>query len=136
MPGPTYGLAEAADLLGVSVDTVRRSVDRGEIAGSRSPQGHRVVAGDDLASYLAQQVASRPTHARSTRNQFSGIVTAVKVDGVMAQVELAAGQHRIVSLMTREAAEDLGLRPGVRAAAAVKATNVHVEMLPQDRRED
>jgi molybdopterin-binding protein len=89
-----------------------------------------VVAGTDLAE-LAVSLAAEPARSPvglSARNRFAGIVTRVQVDGIMAQVELQAGPHRVVSLMSREAAEELALAPGVRATATVKATNVVVEL--------
>jgi molybdopterin-binding protein len=116
----SYKPGEVAALLGVSVDTVRRSED-----------GHREVEGEDLARYLAEQEepgTTRPIVGESARNRFTGIVTKVVANDVVATVELRAGRHRIVSLMTAEAVADLGLRPGVLAVAAVKSTHVVVEV--------
>lgn len=124
-------VGQAAELLGVSVDTVRRLVDRGEVAGERTEGGQRFVDGVDLARYLVDHAGTaeaRPAAARSARNRFTGLVTKVTVDGLVAQVELQAGQHRIVSLLTAEAVEDLGLAPGMVATASVKATSVVVEV--------
>jgi molybdopterin-binding protein len=115
----------------VSVDTVRRLADSGRLATRRSEDGHREVDGEDLARYLAEQEvpgAARPIVGESARNRFTGIVTKVVANDVVATVELRAGRHRIVSLMTAEAVADLGLRPGVLAVAAVKSTNVVVEV--------
>jgi molybdopterin-binding protein len=126
-----YRPGEVAELLGVSVDTVRRLADRGELPTTRTDDGRRVIAGEDLAAYLAGQaelVGSGPVVGGSARNRFAGVVTRVVVDGVVATVELRSGRHRIVSLLTAEAVEELDLRPGVRAVAAVKATNVVVEV--------
>ena len=124
-------IGEAAELLGVSVDTVRRLVDSGAVAGSRSSGGQRSVDGVSLAAYLvehaeAPQVGSAST--RSARNRLTGLVTRVRVDGLVAQVEIQAGRHRIVSLLTAEAVEDLGLQPGMVATASVKATSVVIEV--------
>ena len=125
-----YRISEVAELLGVSVDTVRRLVDSGQVQVRRTPRGERLVDGADLARHLSEATgAPRANVGReSARNHFPGIVTRVLKDGVMAQVDIQAGVHRIVSLMSREAAEDLGLEPGVRAVATVKSTNVIVEL--------
>jgi molybdopterin-binding protein len=128
---PTYRPGQVAELLGVSVDTVRRWADSGQLRTHRSPGGQRLVDGADLARFLqAQARAPEPDVAvgRSARNRFAGIVTRVVKDKVTAQVEIHAGPHRVVSLMTREAADELGLAPGVLAVAAVKSTNVVVEL--------
>jgi molybdopterin-binding protein len=127
----TYRIAEAAELLGVSDDTLRRWVEAGRLAG-RQVDGRTVVAGADLA-VLAESLADHPDReatrasAVSARNRLPGIVTKVKKDTVMAQVEMVCGPYRLVSLMSAEAAEELGLVPGVRAIASVKSTNVVVE---------
>jgi molybdopterin-binding protein len=127
----TYRVAEAADLLGVSDDTVRRWIDHDRLpAGTEG--GRTVISGADLAA-LAESLADNPDReatrasAVSARNRLTGIVTRVKKDTVMAQVELVCGPYRLVSLMSAEAAEELGLEPGVRAIASVKSTNVVVE---------
>ncbi|TAL21172.1 MAG: helix-turn-helix domain-containing protein [Frankiales bacterium] len=134
---PQMRMREAAQLLGVSDDTVRRWAESGRLATSRDSAGRQVVEGADLAA-LAQDMAEvaaraagdvRPNHG-SARNRLRGIVTRVVKDGVMAQVELQAGPYRLVSLMSREAADELGLEPGVRATAVVKSTNVVVEAGP------
>lgn len=130
----TYRVAEAAELLGVSDDTVRRWVDAGRLSATRpaGDGGPVVIAGPDLAA-LAESLADHPDRERtraaavSARNRLSGIVTRVTRDTVMAQVEMICGPYRIVSLMSSEAAEELGLEPGVRAVASVKSTNVVVE---------
>ena len=126
---PLYRIGHAAELLGVSVDTVRRWADDGHLAVLRTSGGQRLVSGADLAR-LATERAERPGESRartSARNRFGGLVTRVVADDVMAQVEIQAGPYRVVSLMTREAAEDMGLAPGVEAVAVVKSTNVVVE---------
>jgi molybdopterin-binding protein len=126
---PTFTIGQAAELLGVSADTVRRWVDAGRLAATREGTGHRQVDGADLARFAHDQARHGDDGAplASARNRFRGIVTAVEADGVMARVDLACGPHRVVSLMTREAADALGLRPGVVAVASVKATMVVVE---------
>jgi molybdopterin-binding protein len=131
----SYRIGEVAELLGVSVDTVRRWADNGRLGARRTEGGQRLVDGAALAEFVRglQHAPERDeVVARSARNRFPGIVTRVVKDGVVAQVELQAGPHRVVSLMTREAADELGLVPGVLAVAAVKATNVVVE-LPSQR---
>jgi molybdopterin-binding protein len=131
---PTFRIKEAADLLGVSTDTVRRWADGGRIATTTDAAGRLAVDGVALA-HLAEEVAQEQAHletgdvaAASVRNRFSGLVTRVVKDTVMAQVEIQAGPHRFVSLLSREAVDELGLEPGVLAVAAVKATNVSVEI--------
>ena len=127
----TYRIAEAAELLGVSDDTLRRWVEAGRLASARE-DGRTVVPGADLAA-LAESLADHPdreaTRAASVsaRNRLAGIVTKVTKDTVMAQVEMVCGPYRMVSLMSSEAADELGLEPGVRAIASVKSTNVVVE---------
>jgi len=128
-----YRVPEAAELLGVSADTVRRWADTGRLASSRDSAGRRVIEGSDLAEFAAQLARGLstevgPTGGHSARNRFAGIITKVTKDLVMAQVEMQAGPFRVVSLMSREAADDLGLAPGVAAVASVKATNVTVEL--------
>ncbi len=127
----SYKIGEVAELLGVSVDSVRRLADSGRLTTVRTVGGQRVVEGRQLARFMAAAPAdlkAEPTVGRSARNQFPGIVTRVVKDRVMAQVEMQAGPHRLVSLISREAADELGLAPGVRAVAVVKATNVIVEL--------
>ncbi|MBZ5741321.1 TOBE domain-containing protein [Nocardioides mangrovi] len=127
----TYRIAEAAELLGVSDDTMRRWVEAGRVASTKE-DGRTVVPGADLAA-LAESLADHPdreaTRASSVsaRNRLAGIVTKVVKDTVMAQVEMVCGPYRMVSLMSSEAATELGLEPGVRAIASVKSTNVVVE---------
>jgi molybdopterin-binding protein len=129
-----YRLADAASLLGISDDTIRRWADAGRFTTSRTPDGHAGVDGRALAT-LARELADIPadgaeaaSHRVSARNHLRGIVNEVKRDGVMAQVELCCGPYRVVSLMSREAADALGLEPGVVAIASIKATNVVVEV--------
>lgn len=134
---PQYRIREAAELLGVSDDTVRRWVDQGRLTTSLDSANRQVIAGVDLAT-LARELAAaaprpepRPVVSESARNRFVGLVTNVITDTVMAQVEIQAGPHRFVSLMSSEAARDLELAPGVLAIAAVKSTNVVVEVPQQ-----
>lgn len=128
---PAYRLKDVAQLLGVSDDTVRRWADRGRFATAQDDAGHRVVDGAELARFaqeLAGSIDSPPAAgATSARNRMVGLVTRVVRDTVMAQVEMQAGPYRLVSLMSREAADELHLEPGVLAAAVVKSTNVVVE---------
>jgi molybdopterin-binding protein len=127
----TYRIAEAAELLGVSDDTLRRWVDQGRLHVTR--EGSRTaVDGAELAA-LAESLAGHPDReatrasAVSARNRLTGIVTRVTKDKVMAQVEMICGPYRLVSLMSTEAADELELAPGVRAIASVKSTNVVIE---------
>lgn len=130
----TFRMGQAAQLLGVSPDTVRRWADAGRMTTTRTAGGRRVVDGADLAE-LARTLATEPDAgaivAASARNRFTGIVTRVVTDTVMAQVELQAGPHRVVALLSREAVDEMGLAPGVLAVAAIKATNVVVELPAQ-----
>ena len=135
---PTFRIKEAASLLGVSTDTVRRWADGGRIETTTDASGRMAVDGEALARF-AQELAESADHgedrvvvAHSARNRFSGLVSRVIRDGVMAQVEIQAGPHRFVSLLSREAADELGLEPGVLAVAAIKATNVSIE-IPSNR---
>jgi len=127
-----YRMGEAAQLLGVSADVLRRWADQDLIPTSRTEGGHRVVGGADLAAFAVRR-AEHPDgdesggRSMSARNRFDGLVTKVTADTVMAQVELQCGPNRIVALISAEAVRDLGLAPGVRAVATVKATNVIVE---------
>jgi molybdopterin-binding protein len=137
---PSYRIREAAELLGVSDDTVRRWAEAGRLTTSADAAGRQVVDGAVLAA-LAQERAEHPAAetprgaVQSARNRMVGLVTRVTRDTVMAQVELQCGPHRIVSLMSREAADELGLESGVLAAAVVKSTNVVVEVpRPEEHR--
>jgi molybdopterin-binding protein len=125
----TYRIGEAAELLGVSVDTVRRWVDAGRLAAGRDEHGHRTIAGADLAGF-ARTMADEPdpgTRRSSARNRLRGIVTAITRDSVMAQVDIQAGPFRVVSLMSREAVDELALEVGSTATAVIKSTTVVVE---------
>ncbi len=124
-----FRIGEAADLLGVSTDTVRRWVDAGRLAAIRDDHGHRVIAGVDLAAFARSlgEDAEEGRSRSSARNRLSGIVTAVTKDGVMAQVDIQAGPYRLVSLMSREAVDELDLEVGSVAVAVIKSTTVVVE---------
>ncbi len=129
-PVTMYSVAEAAALLGVSDDTVRGWVEGGRLPGE-SCRGRLSIEGADLAAFAASQAATPAPGTitpASARNRLRGVVTRVRRDGVMAQVDLQCGPFRLVSLMTREAADELGLEPGVLAVASVKATSVVVEL--------
>jgi molybdopterin-binding protein len=129
-------LGQAAEMLGVSVETLRRWEAAGRLATERSDGGQRLVAVEEVTRLLSERRASgatgrpadRPIVAQSARNRFAGIVTRIERDGVAAVVEVQAGPHRLVSLMTAEAVDDLGLAVGAEAVCVVKATNVIVEI--------
>src|SRR6202521_1595004 len=130
----SYKIGEVAELLGISVDSVRRLADNGRLVTVRTSGGQRTVDGRQLARFMAatpSDAKPETTVGRSARNHFPGIVTRVVKDRVMAQVEMQAGPHRVVSLISREAADELGLAPGVRGVGVGQATNVIVE-LPGD----
>jgi molybdopterin-binding protein len=128
---PNLRISEAAALLGVSDDTVRRWIEQGRLAEVQLDSGRKGVDGRELAG-LAQRLAEAPepgvTVAASARNRMRGIVTRVRKDGVMAQVELQAGPFRVVSLMSRDSADELGLEVGAVAVASIKSTHVVVEI--------
>ncbi|MEF3403520.1 TOBE domain-containing protein [Agromyces sp. CCNWLW203] len=129
-----YRISEAAELVGVSDDTMRRWVGEGLLSVSKDAAGRQVVPGDELAA-RAQAIAAanddRSPVRRSARNRFVGLVTRVELDGLMAQVELQCGPYRVVSLMSSEAARELRLEVGSRGVAIVKATMVVVETEPE-----
>lgn len=127
---PQIRISDAARLLGVSDDSVRRWVEAGRLQVSAGP-GPKTIDGVELARLARELVPAEsalPTPRESARNHFPGVVTSVLKDGVMAQVEIQAGPHRVVSLMSREAADELGLEVGVVAIASIKATNVVVDL--------
>jgi molybdopterin-binding protein len=129
-----YRIGQAAELLGVSSDTVRRWADAGRVKTTLGAGGRRYVDGADLAR-LATEIAGEQRQnkprGQSARNRFLGIITRVTKDGVAAQVEIQSGPHRLVALITREAVDELELEPGMVADAVIKATNVGVE-IPSD----
>jgi molybdopterin-binding protein len=124
-----FRIGEAAALLGVSADTVRRWVDVGRLAAVRDEHGHRAIEGVALAAFARSQAAEQDDQAEvsSARNRLRGIVTAVVKDTVMAQVDIQAGPFRVVSLMSREAVDELDLQVGSVAVAVIKSTTVVVE---------
>jgi molybdopterin-binding protein len=126
----TYTLRDAADLLGVSVDTARRWAESGRLPSQTDDHGRRSLDGVELARFMATQSADDDglPSTSSMRNRFVGIVTKVTRGDVAAQVEVQSGPHRFVSLLTREAVDDLDLHEGDLAMAVVKATNVSVEV--------
>ena len=127
---PQFRIAEAARLLGVSDDTVRRWVDAGTLPVQTDASNRKVVDGAALAEFARRNANAAPDPSgvgRSARNRFVGLVTEVITDKVMAQVEMQCGPHRVVSLMSSEAARELGLAPGVLAVAVIKSTTVVVE---------
>lgn len=131
---PTFRIREAAALLGVSYDTMRRWAEDGRIEQAADRSGRLAVDGAALARFARERAESvglpddGVVTAQSLRNRFAGLITRVVRDTVMAQVEIQAGPHRFVSLLSREAADELGLEPGMLAIAAVKSTNVSVEI--------
>ena len=124
-------IGEAAEQLGVSVDTVRRWIEAGRLDVELSPGGQRLLRQEDVARLAAERRrlgSDRPIVAQSARNRFAGVVTRVEADRVAAVVEVQAGPHRLVSLLTREAVEELELAPGAEVVCVVKATDVIVEV--------
>ena len=128
-------VGEAAELLGVSVDTLRRWTASGRLGVRRSAGDQRLVALSDIRRLQTElrQKRARPIVAQSARNRFPGVVTRVEKDRVAAVVEVQAGPHRLVSLITAEAAVDLGLKVGVEVVCVVKSTNVGVEIAQPSR---
>lgn len=131
---PQIRISDAAKFLGVSDDTVRRWVNTGALESTEDASGRMAIDGLELARFSKDLVArdqapsvSDSGSSSSARNRFVGLVTSVKTDAVMAQVEMQCGPFRVVSLMSSEAVEDLGLEPGSVAVAVIKSTNVIVE---------
>lgn len=122
MPRQTYAAGDAARALGISLDTLRRWDRQGRIRTERDTANRRVVSASEI-----ERLRGAEQHALSARNRFRGIVREVKVEGLVAQVELEAGPFRVVSVVTREAVDELGLEPGMEATAVVKATSVLLE---------
>ncbi|MEV7395603.1 TOBE domain-containing protein [Aeromicrobium sp. NPDC092404] len=128
---PHVRISDAARFLGVSDDTVRRWISAGSLASVTDAAGRMAIEGRDLATFAKAQAGAAPdaSTSSSARNRFVGLVTAVKADAVMAQVELQCGPFRVVSLMSSEAVDELGLEPGTVAVAVIKSTNVVIETL-------
>jgi molybdopterin-binding protein len=123
-----YRVGEAAAILGVRVETLRRWERDGKLKTKRTAGGQRLVPAAELARLLAERHGHERVSAGSVRNRFPGVVIEVKKDKVAATVEILAGPHRILSFITREAVDEMGLEPGMLVAATVKATNVMVEV--------
>jgi molybdopterin-binding protein len=124
----TYRIGEAAAALGVRVETLRRWEREGRLSTSRTSGGQRVVEASEVARLMAERSARQPIAHASQRNRFPGVITEVKKDKLAATVEIQSGPHRVLAFITREAADQMGLAPGMEAVAAVKATNVTVEL--------
>jgi len=128
---PTIRIREAAELLGLSDDTVRRWIDEGLLTATNDESGRKVIAGEELAAYVSANSGRVPQNplgvGSSARNRFAGLVTKVTTDKVMAQVEMQCGPFTVVSLMSTDAVHELKLEPGSVAVAVVKATTVIVE---------
>jgi molybdopterin-binding protein len=122
-----YRIGEAAEILGVRVETLRRWEREGKLAASRTAGGQRTIAASEVARLLAERRDRTRITAGSVRNRLPGVVIEVKRDNVAATVEMLAGPFRILALVTREAVDEMGLEPGSQAVATVKATNVMLE---------
>ena len=124
----TYRIGEAAEILGVRVETLRRWERAGKLKTHRSSGGQRLVPAAEVARLLAAGRSQEPIAAGSARNRFPGVITEIKKDALSATVEIQAGPHRVLAFITREAADQLGLKPGMEAVATVKATSVMVNL--------
>jgi molybdopterin-binding protein len=122
-----YRIGEAAALLGIRVETLRRWEREGKVKATRTGGRQRLIPANEVARLLSERRRTPEATSRSVRNRFPGVITEVKKDKVAATVEILAGPHRILAFITREAVDELGLQPGMRAVATVKATNVMVE---------
>jgi len=127
---PIFRISEAAELLAVSDDTIRRWIETGKLAATTDGSGRQVIDGQKLAEFAVAQ-AKDLTDGRgskvSARNRFVGIVTKIQIEGLVAQVEVQSGPHHIVSMITADAARALNLEVGSRAVASIKSTNVGIE---------
>lgn len=123
---PAYRIGEAATTLGVRVETLRRWERDGKLTVERTSGGQRLVPSSEVARLLAERRAMTKVEVGSARNRFPGVITDVRRDGLAATVEIQAGPHRILAFITREAADEMGLQPGMPAVATVKATSVMV----------
>ena len=124
----SYRIGEAAAMLGVRVETLRRWERDGRVTTVRTAGRQRLVPAAEVARLLSERRERPRVTSASVRNRFPGLVTEVKRDGLAATVEILAGPHRVLAFVTREAVEEMGLEPGMRAVATVKATNVMVEV--------
>lgn len=124
----TYRIGEAAAALGVRVETLRRWERDGKLSTARTEGGQRVVPASEVARLLTERRRTQPIAQASQRNRFIGVITEVKRDKLAATVEIQAGPHRILAFITREAVDQMGLTSGMEAVAAVKATNVTIEL--------
>jgi molybdopterin-binding protein len=123
---PGYRIGEAAAALGVRVETLRRWERDGRLRTTRTAGRQRVVPASEVARLLAERRTQTKVEVGSARNRFPGVITEVKRDGLAATVEIQAGPHRVLAFITREAADEMGLEPGMPAVATVKATSVMV----------
>ena len=123
-----YRIGQAAEAIGVRVETLRRWERDGKLTTVRTSGGQRLVPATEVSRLVAERRAERAPATASRRNAFPGVITKVTRDKVSALVEIQAGPHRVVALITREAADELGLEPGKQAVATVKATSVMVEV--------
>ena len=123
-----YRIGEAAAMLSVRVETLRRWEREGKLTTTRTTGGQRLVPASEVARLLSNRRERPRVTSASVRNRFPGVVTEVKRDGLAATVEILAGPHRVLAFVTREAVDEMGLEPGMRAVATVKATNVMVEV--------
>lgn len=126
-----YRIGEAAKILGVRVETLRRWEREGKLTTHRTAGRQREVPAAEVARVLAERGGQRPIAAGSARNRFPGVITEIKRDELSATVEIQAGPHRVLAFITREAVDQLGLEVGMAAVATVKATSVMVN-LPED----
>ena len=128
---PNYRIPQAAELLQVSDDTVRRWIELGKLSADKDESGRQVIDGKELAEFsvsLAQEIVDERKSQVTARNRFIGIVTQIQIEGLIAQVEIQSGPHHITSVITADAARELQLEVGSRAIATIKATNVGVEI--------
>jgi molybdopterin-binding protein len=128
MTAESYRIGEAAAMLGVRVETLRRWEREGRLGTARTPGGQRRVPAAEVARLLVEGRERSKVTSASVRNRFPGVVTEVKRDKLAATVEILAGPHRILAFVTREAVDEMGLKPGMHAVATVKATNVMLEL--------
>jgi len=124
----SYRIGEAAEILGVRVETLRRWERDGKLTTTRTGGGQRLVPAAEVARLLSARREHPRVTAGSVRNRFAGVVTEVKRDKLAATVEILSGPHRILAFVTREGVDEMGLEPGMHAVATVKATNVMIEM--------